>query len=165
MTATFPQLLQQHARQRPQAPALREKEFGIWQTWTWREAEQSVRRMACGLAALGLQRGHNLAFISDNRPHVYLGFLAVQAVGGVPIPLYQDAVAAEMRFVIEDAGVQMAFAENQEQVDKLLEVRESNPANYEAWFKAIRTYLPSTRLPQDPQILGSATARRFKVLE
>jgi long-chain acyl-CoA synthetase len=128
MSTTFPHLLIQHAKARPDAPALREKEFGIWQTWTWREAEQSVRRMACGLAALGLQRGHNLAFISDNRPHVYLGFLAVQAVGGVPIPLYQDAVAAEMRFVIEDAGVQMAFAENQEQVDKLLEVRESNPA-------------------------------------
>ena len=128
MSTTFPHLLIQHASQRPDAPALREKEFGIWQTWTWREAEQSVRRMACGLVALGLQRGQNLAFISDNRPHVYLGFLAAQAAGAVPIPLYQDAVAAEMRFVIEDAGVQMAFAENQEQVDKLLEVREDNPA-------------------------------------
>ena len=128
MSTTFPHLLIQHASQRPDAPALREKEFGIWQTWTWREAEQSVRHMACGLVALGLQRGQNLAFISDNRPHVYLGFLAAQAAGAVPIPLYQDAVAAEMRFVIEDAGVQMAFAENQEQVDKLLEVREDNPA-------------------------------------
>ena len=128
MSTTFPHLLIQHASQRPDAPALREKEFGIWQTWTWREAEQSVRHMACGLVALGLQRGQNLAFISDNRPHVYLGFLAAQAAGAVPIPLYQDAVAAEMRFVIEDAGVQMAFAENQEQVDKLLEVRDDNPA-------------------------------------
>ena len=124
MTTTFPHLLLQHAAQRPQAPALREKEYGIWQTWSWSEAAQTVRHMACGLAALGLARGQNLAFISDNRPHVYMGFLAVQALGAVPIPLYQDAVAAEMRFVIEDAEIDFAFAENQEQVDKLLEVRE-----------------------------------------
>ena len=127
MTTTFPHLLLKHASERPEAPALREKEYGIWQTWTWREAEQSVRRLTCGLAALGLERGQNLAFISDNRPHVYLGFLAVQAVGAVPIPLYQDAVADEMRFVLEDASIAFAFAENQEQVDKLLELRETLP--------------------------------------
>ena len=125
MTTTFPQLLLKHATERPDAPALREKEYGIWQTWSWREAAQTVRHMACGLRALGLARGQNLAFISDNRPHVYMGFLAVQACGAVPIPLYQDAVAAEMLFVMEDAEIAFAFAENQEQVDKLLEVRES----------------------------------------
>ncbi len=97
MTTTFPQLLLKHATERPDAPALREKEYGIWQTWSWREAAQTVRHMACGLRALGLESGQNLAFISDNRPHVYMGFLAVQACGAVPIPLYQDAVAAEMR--------------------------------------------------------------------
>ncbi|MEG0142031.1 MAG: AMP-binding protein, partial [Comamonas sp.] len=125
MTTTFPKLLLKHATERPDAPALREKEYGIWQTWSWREAAQTVRHMACGLRALGLARGQNLAFISDNRPHVYMGFLAVQACGAVPIPLYQDAVAAEMMFVMEDAEIAFAFAENQEQVDKLLEVRES----------------------------------------
>ena len=125
MTTTFPQLLLKHATERPDAPALREKEYGIWQTWSWREAAQTVRHMACGLRALGLSRGQNLAFISDNRPHVYMGFLAVQACGAVPIPLYQDAVAAEMMFVMEDAEIAFAFAENQEQVDKLLEVREN----------------------------------------
>ena len=128
MTTTFPQLLLKHATERPDAPALREKEYGIWQTWSWREAAQTVRHMACGLRALGLARGQNLAFISDNRPHVYMGFLAVQACGAVPIPLYQDAVAAEMMFVMEDAEIAFAFAENQEQVDKLLEVRESVPS-------------------------------------
>ncbi|WP_407714397.1 AMP-dependent synthetase/ligase [Comamonas testosteroni] len=127
MTTTFPQLLLKHATERPDAPALREKEYGIWQSWSWREAAQTVRHMACGLRALGLERGQNLAFISDNRPHVYMGFLAVQTCGAVPIPLYQDAVAAEMRFVMEDAEIAFAFAENQEQVDKLLEVRESVP--------------------------------------
>ncbi len=127
MTTTFPHLLLRHAAERPDAPALREKEYGIWQTRTWREAASTVRHMACGLRALGFERGQNLAFVSDNRPHVYLGFVAVQSVGGVPIPLYQDAVAAEMVFVMQDADVAFAFAENQEQVDKLLEVRESVP--------------------------------------
>lgn len=128
MATTFPHLLLAHAAERPNAAALREKEYGIWQTWTWRQTEESVRHMACGLRALGLQPGQNMAFISDNRPHVYMGFLAVQACGAVPIPLYQDAVATEMRFVMEDAEIAFAFAENQEQVDKLLEVRELVPS-------------------------------------
>ena len=127
MATTFPHLLLQHATARPTAAALREKEYGIWQTWTWSDVAQDVRHMACGLAALGLAKGQNLAFISDNRPHVYMGFLAVQSIGAVPIPLYQDAVAQEMRFVMEDAEIAFAFAENQEQVDKLLEVRENVP--------------------------------------
>ncbi|WP_367067401.1 AMP-binding protein [Oryzisolibacter sp. LB2S] len=125
MTTTFPHLLLQHAAQRPDAPALREKEYGIWQTWSWKAAAAEVRAMACGLLSLGFAKGQNLALISDNRPHVYMGFVAVQSIGGVPIPLYQDAVASEMSFVIEDADIHFAFAENQEQVDKLLEVRES----------------------------------------
>ena len=127
MTSTFPHLLLRHAAERPQATALREKEYGIWQTWSWQAAAAEVRAMACGLLSLGFQRGQNLALISDNRPHVYMGFLAVQSVGGVPIPLYQDAVAAEMTFVMQDAGIEFAFAENQEQVDKLLEVRGTVP--------------------------------------
>lgn len=127
MTTTFPQLLQKHAAERPNAPALREKEYGIWQTWSWQQVAQEVRHFACGLTTLGFARGQNLALISDNRPHVYMGFVAVQSLGGVPIPLYQDAVAAEMTFVLQDAEIAFAFAENQEQVDKLLEIRESVP--------------------------------------
>jgi long-chain acyl-CoA synthetase len=127
MKTTFPHLLLQHAAQRPEAPALREKEYGIWQTWSWQAAATEMRHMACGLLALGFARGQNLALVSDNRPHVYMGFVAVQSIGGVPIPLYQDAVAGEMVFVIEDADIHFAFVENQEQVDKMLEVRESLP--------------------------------------
>ena len=117
MKTTFPHLLLQHAAQRPDAAALREKEYGIWQTWSWKDAAAEVRHMACGLLSLGFAKGQNLALISDNRPHLYMGFVAVQSVGGVPIPLYQDAVAAEMTFVIQDAEIAFAFAENQEQVD------------------------------------------------
>ena len=127
MKTTFPQLLLKHAAERPQAPALREKEYGIWQTWSWLDVAQDVRQMACGLASLGFQRGQNLALIGDNRPHLYMGFVAVQSLGGVPVPLYQDAVATEMAFVLQDAEVQFVFAENQEQVDKMLEARELQP--------------------------------------
>ena len=123
MTATFPQLLQQHARQRPQAPALREKEFGIWQTWSWQRALDDTRHMALGLASLGFVAGQNLAVVGDNRPLLYLMFVSVQSLGGVPVPMYQDAVAAEMAFVLRETGAHFAFAEDQEQVDKLLELR------------------------------------------
>ncbi len=125
MATTFPRLLQKHASERPQDPALREKEYGIWQTWSWQRALGAVRALASGLAALGFTPGQNLAIVGDNRPHLYLMFIAVQALRGVPVPMYQDAVAAEMAFVLEDAEVHFAFAENQEQVDKMLELRES----------------------------------------
>ncbi|RZA17247.1 MAG: long-chain fatty acid--CoA ligase [Lysobacteraceae bacterium] len=125
--ATFPQLLLMHAAGRPGAPALREKEYGIWQTRSWADVARDVREMACGLASLGFAKGHNLAIIGDNRPHLYMAFLSAQSLGGVPVPLYQDAVAAEMAFVMQDAEIAFAFAENQEQVDKLLALRESVP--------------------------------------
>jgi len=127
MPDTFPHLLLHHAAHRPTAAALREKEYGIWQTWSWQATADVVRHMACGLLSLGFTKGQNLALVSDNRPHLYMGFVAAQSIGGVPIPLYQDAVAAEMVFVMQDAEIAFAFAENQEQVDKLLEVRETAP--------------------------------------
>ena len=123
MATTFPRLLQKHASERPSAPALREKEYGIWQTWSWQRALDEVRWMAMGLSALGFAPGQNLAIVGDNRPHLYLMFLAAQSLRGVPVPMYQDAVAAEMAFVLRDAEVHFAFAEDQEQVDKLLELR------------------------------------------
>ncbi len=125
MTATFPQLLQQHARANPQGAALREKEFGIWQTWNWQRAEEDVRNLAMGLDALGFKAGENMAIVGDNRPRLYLSFIAVQALSGVPVPLYQDAVAGEMAFVLQETEARFAFAEDQEQVDKLLELRNA----------------------------------------
>ena len=127
MATTFPRLLHQHASARPNDPALREKEYGIWQTWTWQRALDEVRWMAGGLRALGFAAGQNLAIVGDNRPHLYLMFPAVQALRGVPVPMYQDAVAAEMAFVLQDAEVHFVFAENQEQVDKMLELRADVP--------------------------------------
>jgi long-chain acyl-CoA synthetase len=125
---TFPRLLLHHAKTRPDAPAIREKSLGIWQTWSWSDVADRVRSLACGLAELGFKRGDNLAVIGDNRPHLYMMMAAAQCVGGVPVPLYQDAVAAEMLFVLQDAGVRFALVEDQEQVDKLLEIKDQLPA-------------------------------------
>ena len=124
---TFPRLLLHHAQVRPDRPAIREKDMGIWQTWTWSQVSDEVRALACGLAALGFKRGDNLAIIGDNRPRLYWAMCAAQALGGVPVPMYQDAVAQEMVFVLQDAGIKFAIVEDQEQVDKLLEIKDRCP--------------------------------------
>src|ERR1019366_821650 len=95
---TFPRFLLHHARLRPQQPAMREKDMGIWQTWTWAEAALEIRALAAGLAELGFKRGDNLAIIGDNRPRLYWAMAAAQCLGGVPVPMYQDAVAQELLF-------------------------------------------------------------------
>jgi long-chain acyl-CoA synthetase len=124
---TFPRLLLAHARLRPDHPALREKDLGIWQTWTWAQTAQIVKQLAAGLHALGFKRGDHLAIVGENRPRLYFAMMAVQSLGGVPVPLYQDAIAAEMVYVFENAEIEFAIVEDQEQVDKMLEVRESWP--------------------------------------
>ena len=124
---TFPKLLAANARIRGGKPASREKDYGIWQTWTWSEVADEVRALACGLAALGFKRGDRLAIIGDNRPHLYWSMPAAQAVGGVPVPIYQDSVADEMQYVLAHAECRFAVVENQEQVDKLLEIKDRLP--------------------------------------
>ena len=129
---TFPRLLLAHAAQQPDAPAVREKDLGIWQTWTWRETAQEVREIACGLASLGFKTFDNLAIVGANRPHLYMAVVAAQSLRGVPVPLYQDAVATEMVFMLEDASIEFVIVEDQEQVDKLLECREIQQAKLAA---------------------------------
>ncbi|MDM0055731.1 AMP-binding protein [Variovorax fucosicus] len=121
---TFPRLLAAHAARQPAAPAVREKDLGIWQAWTWADVATEVREIACGLASLGFRPFDNLAIVGANRPHLYMAVVAAQSLRGVPVPLYQDAVAGEMVFMLEDAAIEFVFAEDQEQVDKLLECRE-----------------------------------------
>ena len=124
---TFPKLLLDHARLRPDRPANREKDYGIWQSWTWAEVALEVEALACGLASMGFQRGDKLAIIGDNRPRLYWSIAATQALGGVPVPIYQDSIAEEMAFVLDHAEVRYAVAEDQEQVDKLLAIKERCP--------------------------------------
>ncbi|SNS10663.1 long-chain acyl-CoA synthetase [Noviherbaspirillum humi] len=122
---TFPRILLRHAQVRPERPAYREKDLGIWQTVSWARTAEEVRALACGLAAMGFRRGMNLAIIGDNRPRLYWAMIAAQCLGGVAVPLYQDAPAADMAYVLDDAEIDFAVAENQEQVDKLLEIKQS----------------------------------------
>ncbi|MCW8847872.1 MAG: AMP-binding protein, partial [Sedimenticola sp.] len=124
---TFPKLLLNHAQVRADKIAMREKDLGIWQSWTWSQVADEVRALACGLAALGFQPGDKLAIVGDNRPRLYWSMAAAQCLGGVPVPLYQDAVAEEMIYVLDNADVRFAIVEDQEQVDKLLEVKEKAP--------------------------------------
>lgn len=127
MRTTFPRLLLEHAAKRPQAAAMREKEYGIWQTTTWQEMAGQVEHIACGLHQLGLQRDEHIIVIGANRPSLYATMLAAQSLGAIPVPLYQDAVAAECVFPINNAEVRFAVVEDQEQVDKMLEIREQCP--------------------------------------
>jgi long-chain acyl-CoA synthetase len=124
---TFPKLLMQHARERGERPAIREKDLGIWQTWTWRQFGDEARSLAAALGAEGLKRGEHIALIGDNRPRIYAAMSAAQCLGAIPVPLYQDAVATEMAFPIQNAGIRYALAEDQEQVDKLLEILPQCP--------------------------------------
>jgi long-chain acyl-CoA synthetase len=126
-TATLPLLLRQKAATMADRPAIREKHRGIWQTVTWRQYRQEVGDFALGLAAAGFGRGEKLSVIGDNRPRLYWAQLAAQSLGGVAVPVYQDSIAAELVFVLEHAEVSVVVAEDQEQVDKILSLRERLP--------------------------------------
>jgi long-chain acyl-CoA synthetase len=124
---TFPKLVRDNAQRLPRHVAIREKDLGIWQSYTWRDYLDRSRRIALGLASLGFVRGDKTAIIGDNRPELYWGTLATQALGGVPVPLYQDSIEKELTYIVGHAEARFAIAEDQEQVDKLLRVREQCP--------------------------------------
>lgn len=119
---SVPALLARNVARFGGRPAYREKEFGIWQSWTWTQAADEIRALALGLLALGLKPGEHVAIIGRNRPAHYWGMIAAQMCGAVPVPLYQDAVAEEMAYVLGHCGARFVLCGDQEQVDKVLEV-------------------------------------------
>ncbi len=121
---SIPALLARNAQLHGPRTAYREKEFGIWQAWTWAETADEVRAIALGLLALGLERGDYVAIIGRNRPALYWSMVAAQMCGAIPVPLYQDAVAEEMAYVLDHCGARFVIAGDQEQVDKVIEVQE-----------------------------------------
>ena len=127
MQTTFPRLLLKHAAERPTAPAMREKEYGIWQAHSWADMAALVEHIACGLHQAGLRRGEHMVVVGANRPRLYATMLAAQSLGAIAVPLYQDAVGAECVFPINNAEVRFAMVEDQEQVDKLMDIREQCP--------------------------------------
>lgn len=132
---TFPKLLIDNARRIGDRPAIREKDYGIWQAWTWSEMKSEIAAMTAGLHVFGFKRGDSLAIVGDNRPQLYWAMTAAQALGGIPVPMYQDAVADEMQYVIEHAEASFAIVENQEQTDKMLEIMDRCPNLKEVVFK------------------------------
>ncbi len=121
---TFPKLLIENAKTLRGRPAMRHKDLGIWQTWTWDAVLDEVRALSLGLAELGLRRGDKVAIVGTNRPRLYWAMCAAQALGAVPVPIYADSVADEMAYVLEHAEVTIAVAEDQEQVDKIISVSD-----------------------------------------
>ena len=156
MNTTFPRLLQQHASQRPGDAALREKEYGIWQTLNWADLRAMVGHMALVFDRDGMKRGDHVVVVGANRPRLSAAMLAVQTLGAIPVPLYQDAVATEYVFPINNAEVRFAVVENQEQVDKLQEIQPDCPSLTRIYYddpRGLRNY-PSQGLCSMEQVLS-----------
>ena len=122
---TMPKLLARNVAEFGDSPAYREKDLGIWQTWTWTEASSEVMNLAKGLIDLGIKEGDHVAVIGRNRPYLYWSLLAIQHIGAVPVPLYQDAVAEEMEYILTHCNATFAIVGDQEQVDKIYEISGS----------------------------------------
>ena len=135
---TFPRLLLHHASARGDKPAIREKDLGIWQSWTWGRMRDEVEWLACGLAKAGLERGQHIAVIGANRPRLYWTLIAAQSLGAIPVPFYEDAVAQEMVYVFQNAEIAFAIVEDQEQADKLLEILPQCPRLKRIWYDNLR---------------------------
>jgi long-chain acyl-CoA synthetase len=120
----LPALLERNATEFADQPAYREKEFGIWQAWTWAQAAKEIEALALGLINLGVQEGDFIAIIGRNRPYLYWSMVAAQSVGAVPVPVYNDSAAEELAYVLDHCGARYVIAEDQEQVDKVLEIQD-----------------------------------------
>ncbi|KGF70427.1 long-chain fatty acid--CoA ligase [Hoeflea sp. BAL378] len=116
---TFPQYLLLNAKRFATRPAMRFKDYGIWQSWSWSEQRDEIRDLALGLKAMGLSEGDRIAIVGSNRPRLYWAFCAAQSLKAIPVPVYADSVAEEMAHVLNNAGVRFAIVQDQEQVDKL----------------------------------------------
>ncbi len=125
---TFPKYLLLNAQRFRDRPAMRHKDYGIWQSWTWAQQLDEIRAFSVGLEELGLKHGDKVAIVGANRPRLYWTFAAVQAIGGIPVPVYSDAVAEEMAYVLDHAGIRFAVVQDQEQVDKIFSFRDQMSA-------------------------------------
>ena len=152
---TFPKLLIRNADLYGTRPAMRQKDLGIWQTWTWGQVLDIVRAYAVGLHRLGLKRGETIAIVGANRPKLYWSVMAAQMLGAVPVPVYADAVAEELSFVLAHAEVRFAAVEDQEQIDKIMSVMERLPKLEEMVYderRGLRDYDHSHLHPIDDVI-------------
>jgi long-chain acyl-CoA synthetase len=164
--ASIPALLHRNATAFADAPAYREKEYGIWQTWTWAQTLEEVEALALGLVDLGMREGDFVAVIGRNRPHLYWSMVAAQMVGAVPVPLYQDAVAEEMAYVLNHCGARFVVVGDQEQVDKVIECRDRLPDFEQMLYldpRGLRKY-DHARLHQYSHVQDVGRAKRDELL-
>ncbi|MFK7744292.1 MAG: AMP-binding protein [Roseobacter sp.] len=163
---SVPALLHRNATEFADAPAYREKEYGIWQSWTWAETLEEVEALALGLTDLGVQEGDFIAVIGRNRPRLYWSMIAAEMVGAVPVPLYQDAVAEEMAYVLGHCGARFVIAGDQEQVDKVIEIQDQLP-NFEEMLyldpRGLRKY-DHAKLHQYSHVQEAGRAKRDELL-
>jgi len=166
---TFPKLLSRNAQLFGSRPAMRHKDLGIWQTWTWAQVLEIVRAYAVGLHKLGVKRGETVAIVGANRPKLYWSVMAVQALGAIPVPVYADAVADELAYVLAHAEVRFAAVEDQEQVDKIMSVMDRLPKLQEMFYDERRglrdydhTHLHPPAPPAPPRAWCSPASARSK---
>jgi long-chain acyl-CoA synthetase len=136
--ATFPQYLLLNARRFADRPAMRHKDRGIWQSWSWAELADEIRAYSIGLQAMGLRKGDRVAIVGQNRPRLYWTFAAVQALDAIPVPVYADAVAEEMVYVLNHAEIAHAVVQDQEQVDKILSMEGQTPTLGKIYYDETR---------------------------
>jgi long-chain acyl-CoA synthetase len=153
---TFSKLLIRNAELFGSRPAMRHKDLGIWQTWTWGQVLDIVRAYAVGLHRLGIKRGETIGIVGGNRPKLYWSVMAGQMLGAIPVPVYADAVADELAYVLSHAEVRFAAVEDQEQVDKLLSVMPRLPKLEQMFYdekRGLRDY-DHTRLHSMDDIIA-----------
>ena len=158
---TFARLLRENARVRGARPAMRLKDLGIWHAWTWREVFDQVQALALGLSGMGLKPGDKIAILGNNRPKLYWSIMAAQMIGAVPVPVYADAIADELAYVLDHAEVSFAVVQDQEQVDKLLQVSERVPKLRHILYdepRGLRDYDHARLCPVDDVIAKGAAA-------
>ncbi|AEI95745.1 AMP-binding protein [Roseobacter litoralis] len=163
---SVPALLHRNAKEFADAPAYREKEYGIWQSWTWAETLEEVEALALGLVDLGVQEGDFIAVIGRNRPRLYWSMIAAEMVGAVPVPLYQDAVAEEMAYVLSHCGARFVIVGDQEQVDKVIEIRDQLPSFEQMLYldpRGLRKY-DHAKLHQYTHVQDAGRAKRDELL-
>ncbi|ABG30398.1 long-chain fatty acid--CoA ligase [Roseobacter denitrificans] len=163
---SVPALLHRNAKEFADAPAYREKEYGIWQSWTWAETLEEVEALALGLVDLGVQEGDFIAVIGRNRPRLYWAMIAAEMVGAVPVPLYQDAVAEEMAYVLSHCGARFVIVGDQEQVDKVIEIGDQLPSFEQMIYldpRGLRKY-DHSKLHQYTHVQDAGRAKRDELL-
>ncbi|MBN8195819.1 MULTISPECIES: long-chain fatty acid--CoA ligase [Thalassospira] len=124
---TFPKVLAYNARNWGGDVAMREKEFGIWQEFTWKDYNDRVKWMTLGMRALGIGQGDVVGIIGENRPEWVWGEIAAHALRGMSVGLYQDSLHEEVAYLITYSGARILIAEDEEQCDKLIELGDDIP--------------------------------------